>query len=431
MSNSTPFNILIIYLFFEYARPSTFIPMINYLRPGIIIILLLIAILFKDGHLTDPEPLKKYPTKPFLLLIILMLIHIPIATNNYWALQIFKNTFFLFVIYLGIISYVDSSDKIQTFVFAWIVINTLCALNGIINGGMIPGSAFMGDENDFALVMNMTIPIAFFMFPAVDSRNKKIFLALSIVLCSMGSVLSLSRGGFIGLVTVGFYCWIKSTKKVASAIIIVVLVLVAVSFAPPTFLDEIKSITEENIESGTGHDRWYMWQRGWDMFLDNFFIGVGQGNYPYNVGNYEPEDISVYWYSHAGRVAHSLYITLISELGILGLILYYLMISSIYKGIGKRISTIDYKQSSSRDNKLSQASIKPHISCYKSTVKGMYGALCGYFVTGVFLSVLYYPHLYLVIAVLSAVKITMKNEEINSLNNDGIANQKIILEHFE
>lgn len=415
MSYITPFNLLIIYLFFEYGRPQAFFPIINYLRPGIIIIAVLIIILLRSNRLLYFESIKTPQTLSFLLLLVLMFFHIPIATNNYWALQIFKNTFALFVIYLTIISYLDTFEKITKFVFCWILINAFCALNGIMHGGMVPGSAFMGDENDFALVMNMTIPIAFFMFLISNSGTKKTFLAFSILLCSLASVASLSRGGFIGLVIVGCYCWIKSKKKVTSAIIVSVLVFIIALFAPQTYWDEVKSITEENVSSGTGYARWYMWQRGWDMFLDNFVIGVGQGNYPYNIAQYEPEDISVYWRSHAGRPAHSLYITLLSELGVVGAFLYYRMISKPYMGIRRRLAVLINMQSKYNGEQISQDTTHHYILYYRYLFFGMTGALVGYLVTGIFLSVLYYPHLYIIIALLGALKNIVDNTEgINS-----------------
>lgn len=412
MSNNTLFKVLVLYLFFEYARPQSFISLINYFHPGIIIVLILIIALYINGRLIDIERLKENPTKYFLLLLLLMAIHVPIATNNYWALQIFKNTVALFVVYLGIINYVDSYDKLRSFVIIWIIINMLGAFNGVMNGGRIPNSAFMGDENDFALVMNMTIPMAFFMFPTADSGKKKILLACCIFFCALGSVLSLSRGGFIGLAAVGFFCWMKSSKKVATAIIVTVLAILVLSFAPVTYMDEIKSITEENVSSGTGYARWYMWQRGWDMFLDNFVIGVGQGNYPYNVGRYEPEDISVYWHSHAGRPCHSLYVTLISELGAAGLLIYLTMLIKTTKDVKSRFAALN-KIQLKYDYKVNHPMISPRVGCYRSLILGMYGALFGYLVSGAFLSVLYYPHLYLVLAILVALRNIMKNEEEN------------------
>ena len=51
------------------------------------------------------------------------------------------------------------------------MINLLCAIIGIMNGGRVPGSSFMGDENDFALAMNMIIPLVYFMFQKATSTK--------------------------------------------------------------------------------------------------------------------------------------------------------------------------------------------------------------------------------------------------------------------
>jgi len=116
----------------------------------------------------------------------------------------------------------------------------------------------MGDENDFALVMNMAIPFAYFMFLETNSPRKKIFYLFACCIFIAANVASLSRGGFVGLVPVIFYCWSKTPKKVSSTVIIAIMMGVLYLTAPATYWDEVKSIKEENIKTGTGESRWYL-----------------------------------------------------------------------------------------------------------------------------------------------------------------------------
>ena len=60
------------------------------------------------------------------------------------------------------------------------------------------------------------------------------------------------------------------------------------------------------------------------MWKANPVFGVGQGNYNWNVHFYE--DLNVTGQSSGGRAAHSLYFTLLPELGLLGVTLYVLIL---------------------------------------------------------------------------------------------------------
>jgi len=85
-------------------------------------------------------------------------------------------------------------------------------------------------------------------------------------------------------------------------------------FAPPTYWNEMKTIQTEGSEKGTGKERVESWKAGWRMFLDHPIIGVGALNFGVWFAEYFPERSHMMW----GRVAHSLYFTLIPEMGIIG-----------------------------------------------------------------------------------------------------------------
>ena len=52
----------------------------------------------------------------------------------------------------------------------------------------------------------------------------------------LAAMASLSRGGFIGLASVGAYCWYRSPKKLNALIVVVVAVLFMLVLAPETVL---------------------------------------------------------------------------------------------------------------------------------------------------------------------------------------------------
>jgi len=392
---SFPFLIVLIYLLFEYGRPQTFFPFIRVLHPGWILAIIMSILLIRKGN-------KSYlfitQSKLFIGLIILMSIHGPIATNNYWAFIIWKDTVLYFIVFLSIINFVSDYSRIEPFINLWIIINLIGAIIGIISGGYIPNSAFMGDENDFSLVMNMAIPFSYFMFLENKSKQKKVLYLLATFTFIFATVSSFSRGGFIGLVLVISYCWIKTPRKIVSSLIIIVIVFILALSVPSHYWDEVKSIREENIEAGTGAQRWYFWKVGLRMFLDNPIIGVGQGNYPWVIEKYEDPGGGYQERYHGGRPAHSIYITMLAELGIIGsLILISIIVISLHS-----IHRF-FKLNKALINNNPDANLIHLLNKIKYINYGVLGALIGYLSSGAFLSVLYYPHLWILFAILISV----------------------------
>jgi O-antigen ligase len=382
-----PFYLVLIYLVLDYGRPQSFFPFIDALHPGWFITSVLFFCLISRGALN----LSYVQTKCLALLLLIMTIHVPIAVNNYWAFQTLKVMLIYFIVYLSIANFVDSYPKVERFIDSWIIINLVCAIVGIMNGGKLANSAFMGDENDFALGMNIAIPFAFFMWLHTDRFKKKLLYLCAAGVFVAGAVTSLSRGGFIGLVAVGLFCWLNSPKKVLSSVVIALMVAVLYLTAPATYWDEMATIQKQNTQEGTGGERWYSWKCGWRMFLDNPIIGVGQGNFPWNFERYEPPE-GYEGRLHGGREAHSIYFTLIPELGVVGTILFCTLLGYSLKGMkiiskaGKTHHVSTGGQSHTKKDTIEE------LRKLRYVILGVQGALATYFVTGIFLSVLYYPH---------------------------------------
>lgn len=395
-----PFYLLLILLFFEYVRPQSYLPTLSMIRPALFVyVLLFISLLFRGKALR----IQNTQTKYYFGLVLLMTIHIPIAVNNYWAFEIWKTTCLYFILYLGIVNFVDSLEKLKKLINFGIISIVFCAVIGISKGGRIPYSyaSFLGDENDFALVMNMFIPFAYFMFLETTSKWKKALYLGAISSFVAANIISLSRGGFVGLVAAALYCWLRSPKKILTSIILVLGICILSFTAPSQYWEEVRTIKEENIREGTGSVRWYAWKCGWKMFLDNPIIGVGQGNFPWNFEKYEPPE-GFGGRLHGGMVAHSIYFTLIPELGIIGTFLFFGILWRSYKDISDKI-----RQIQRRTETMQQ---KNNTLCYY--ILAIQGALFAYLVSGVFLSTLYYPHFWLMIAfIVSAANTTISIDQ--------------------
>lgn len=379
-----PYYLLVIYLIIEFIRPQSFVPGMGSLRPGLILFVFMGLYVMAN---IQKFILRDSQTKLFALLLILMTIHVPLAVNNYHAFQVWKGMIYLCLVYTIIINYINTPDLFSEFYEKLLLVLAIVGIVGVINGGRIPNSGFLGDENDFALLMNMAFCLSFFMSLNKKGSGKVFYFVLCGVFLA-GVIFSQSRGGFVGFVPVALFCLYKVKSKGFALLALGLIAIVFASFAPDDYWDEMSTITEENIQSGTGATRWYYWKCGWRMFVDNPVLGVGQGNFPWRISEYEDRE-GYRGRFHGSRPAHSIYFTLLPELGMVGTMIFLLLVKKNF-GTIRRIRT--YAQKELKHINSDQAQY------YDNLGLGLMGAFVGYFFSGIFLSVLYYPHFWVLLA---------------------------------
>ena len=377
-SSKAPWYLILFYLFLEFGRPQDLLGLsvfgLSSLTNAAIGIIL---------FMTMKINFSKQQTKLYLGILGLMIIHGPIATNNFQALMSFKIMALSFVFYLGLITFVDSLSKVQTLVNVWLAVHLWLAVIGISKGGIGVGG-FLGDENDFCMELNMVLPFAFFGLFSATSKLKRFACQGLLPVYLLTITMTLSRGGFIGMSAVGLSCWLRSSRKILSMGLVLLLIGFMLIAAPEKYWHEIESIgSDETMEVGTGGERLYSWGIGFEMFLANPIMGVGQGNFPYVFHDYESTR-TFHGKSVAGREAHSMYVTLLAELGLVGTGLYVGLLYFTWKDLRSIVKAY-------RD----RAGLKPEqaeeLRQAYFLALAIEGSLFGYLVSSIFISTLYYP----------------------------------------
>ncbi|MFH2057210.1 MAG: O-antigen ligase family protein, partial [bacterium] len=122
-----------------------------------------------------------------------------------------------------------------------------------------------------------------------------------------------SRSGVIGLLAVLFFVWLTSKHKIAYATVAALLLAGSWFVLPDQYKERYSSITSSEYDPST-IGRFEAWEAGLQMFLERPFTGVGAGTFgvAYASGEYSERSS---WLQ-----PHSMYIQIIAELGILGLV---------------------------------------------------------------------------------------------------------------
>lgn len=395
--SSFGFYLVMLAMLFEFGRPQDLFPPLRVIPiPSLIDFSLALAI-----FLSGKSNFSNKQTKLWIGLLVFMAMWVPFANNNYHALMTFKDMTLYFFFYLGIVAFVNSTSRMHKIVLMWLGVHAVLAVNGMLHHGHGVGG-WMGDENDFGMEMNVAIPVAFFMYQGASGKSKPIYIAL-LGLFIMALVSTGSRGGFLGLLVVGTYCWLYSPRKIMSLIVGVCLGVLVLIAAPQEYWDRMSTITDDStMETGTAGQRMFTWGIGWEMFLANPVFGIGQGNFPWTLGEYLGGRT---WQtkSLSGRQAHSLYFTLLPELGLVGVIIFGSMVYFSYRDtrVKQLLSTRLVKGVGEPSRELDI-----QFSRAISYGNAILGGIIGYLVTSAFISTLYYPTFWIMMALAVALQNT-------------------------
>lgn len=392
------FYLVMLAMLFEFGRPQDFFPFLKVIPFPTLLDTSLALAVFTSGKAS----FSNIQTKLWMGLLVVMALWVPFANNNFHALMTFKDMTLYFFFYLGIITFVNTTERMQKVILVWLGVHSVLAINGMLHSGRGIGG-WLGDENDFGMEMNVAVAFAFFLYQGTkQARGKVLYLAM-LGLFVLSSIATFSRGGFIGLIVVGTFCWLYSPMKVRSLVLVACVVVLVLVAAPQEYWDRINTITDENTtEQGTAGQRMFTWGIAWEMFLANPIFGIGQANFPWTIGEYMGGRT---WQtkSLAGRQAHSLYFTVLPELGLVGALLFLGMVYFNYKDV-RLCSVIGERQRMTQNKNNEQDSHA--FDEFTWSGNAMLGALVGYLVTSTFISTFYYPTFWILMGLIVALRNT-------------------------
>lgn len=391
-----PFILLLVYLVMEYGRPA------NPLK-----IPLVISVTLFVSWLVQPDKRRSPQLVCFFLLLGVIAVMGPFAVNSFSIFTGFQNmTVQLLCISVPLMHFVSSMRKLRIFLGGWIVVFAYLAVYGLTHAGTGPGG-HIGDENDLALALNMAIPIAFAFMWSARSAPARIASTAAFTLM-VGTVgVTFSRGGFLGLAAVLPYCFFVMTRRKALSVVFVGLAVFALVAAPQTYRNRLGTIVgeAEGTEHGTGELRREFWALARKMFYANPVVGVGLDNFRWNVDYYQSaEERGRVGRSYAGTVAHSVYFTVLAELGACGGVLFGLLIWYTLRDTGRVLRAARRRNApGGGPDETADPTLREDLEAAGLYAHAIRAALIGYLVSGTFLAVLTYPHFWVLVALTVAL----------------------------
>ena len=375
------FFFLFVYLLIEFIRIHDLLQ-IGFLRPGMLATIILAVFVLINGQFAF---ITKRQIRLIGFFVLLLIIYVPLARNNYYAFQIAKGMLIYVPLLLSIVALINTRERLLSLFWIFSLLLAYNAAYGILNGGRGPGS-FVADENDLGLFLVTFLPFLFFLFGQTSKKNKIILFGI-VALALIAVISTFSRGAFVGLLAMGFMYWWYSKNKVKIVFFATVLAVVFFVYSGEKYIQEMSTITDTS--ENTAVSRFLSWEAGWYMFLDNP-LGVGGGNFGIRFDEYQPEEFRR---SMWGRAAHSLWFTLIPETGVIGVLIYFSI-------IGYNLKDIFYL----RNLKTEYSGDDEAAPFFFPLSTALLASLLGFFASATFLSVLYYPQFWILTAVITSAR---------------------------
>jgi hypothetical protein len=375
----------------EFGRPADWFPALQSLRIG------LLAAMWACATVVLA---RSRPVPPIIWLVLaflpLMVLHLFTSYNRYmvylgledFAVLVLGGTLPLSVL-------PGSRRAIRLLLTFWVWIHVTVAIYGIFHHGRGFGP-FLGDENDLALGLNIALGIAIFLWMDTRSLMHRVFLLSAMGLLLAGIVSTISRGGFVGMASLGVYLLAAGPHRRVIAACIVVAVIGLLLLSPPTYWNEVRSIRDATNPKDTGSERLYSWGIAWKMFVEDPIIGAGTKNYSARAWvhqdiDWRNRDASGVKRRHLwGREAHSMYFTLLPEHGLVGVALF----SGILGIVVRSVLRLRRRTRERPDD--------PQARSDSLVASGLAAGLFALLATGTFISVFYYPFFWALVGLLAA-----------------------------
>jgi O-antigen ligase len=231
----------------------------------------------------------------------------------------------------------------------------LSAYGQVGEGGELRYGGPIGESNLWGQILAATLPFIIYRFKFEKNDLRKILLVVSMLLVGSAAIFTSSRGVIVALIVVIPLIALEIRVKPVTVLVGILAAMLAFNFLPSTYKQRIQTLSvlfQPQDPNALSQDDSFIGRKnelvaGLAMAQDYPLLGVGFGNYP----NYYWEYASKLGLSGSSgrssdqeeKLAHSLYVEVLSETGMIGLITFSAFFGLIFTGLldGRRKSLQD------------------------------------------------------------------------------------------
>lgn len=379
------------YLIVEYVRPQSILPSLNVLPWAQTFILLSTLSWIADKN----RRWVKDPANTWMSIFLVVLILAGLTA--YWpeiSRKYFMNFFGWFVIYFLIINIVNNEKRFFIFLLIFLIASFKLAQFGartwamrgfsFTKWGLMGPEGFFQNSGELAIQMLVYTAISYqfaLAFRPWLSPLKYYLVQVGTLFGAMTILGSSTRGGQLGLAIESYFTFLKG-KLTLKTVLVVALISCAGWLALPA---EQKDRISHAGEDDTSRQRLLYWKRGIEMIEQHPVLGIGYFNFPQYFEVHYPQD-KLYKFA---ELPHNIFIQVGTDAGLLGIFVYLMLIYRTFR------TTKDIR-------KIVEKS--PDCVVYATLSRGFDTAFVGFLVAGQFVSVVYYPFMWVHLALVVSLK---------------------------
>ena len=374
-TNRSIIFLLLIYLWMLIATPQYRFPIIGDLHLERIIIFFVVFLLFVKGrNEATHSPVSKLVITFYLLLLVSYLLsaYINVSNAQYWI----ENYWKIILLYFLVIAAIKNIEELQTAIIGIMVIYFVYQLHtwfDFLRGGSyvyqqgvkriigVWSGGGIGSANLFASMSLLSVPYGIYAFSFFKDKRLKLWSVFYITMCVASIIFSGTRGALVALFAYLLLIYSRKNKKLIISITILLLVLfnflpVDLQYRYTDLIFSSNNASElsqaDEIALMSGESRIEGFKDGWRLLLNRPLIGYGPGASPYarkevrKTGGTSFEDVM-------SLQLHSLYGQIMGETGIIGSIIFFILIITINRQLN-----VAYIQTCSF----------PELNVYKTTI---------------------------------------------------------------
>ena len=382
------FKWLCAYLFIEYIQPQNLYPAIDIL-PWAQLSLLAACI----TAVLDPTVKWVKNTGSLLLVLCYFVIFLSaiFAFKPSLAFSKFDIIVNWLILYFLIITIINTEKRFILFLLLFFLVNFKMSqfgfrsflTSGYNSYGVAGSPGWFRNAGDLGIEMTIFVPLVTGFVLALREywgKYKKYFFYFVPITGLVTIIATASRGALLGIVATGLWFLIKSRLGIKALIGVLVVGGLMYAVLPPEMLGEFESAGEDR----TSEMRLALWSFGMEVAHEYPVLGIGYYNW-----------VDYCWYVNPNGVGdrglcsvqHNTLVQSVSETGLIGLIMYVSVIIFIFIANAR--------------TRVNARRINNKFMLY--TAHGLDGGVIAYLVSSFFLSVLYYPMIWVQLAMTVAL----------------------------
>jgi O-antigen ligase len=402
------FSALLAFMFVLFVRPQDQLPVLQALHlADLTAAFALIALV--AGRLARGARMSR--TTPELLLVLalgaVMLATAPFSVWPGGAVAVFTDLYIkVILVFALIVNTVTTRARLERLIQLIVLGTGYIGIRAVVDyargvnlieGGRVVGAVggLFGNPNDMALNMVAFLPLAIILALGRGQPLLRALVLLCVPAIGAAIIFTKSRGGTVGLVAMLLVLLYRLRRhRPGIAALVIAGTLGAVPLLPSSFTERMSSIFNAEADpTGSREARKQLLRESYRAFLDHPVFGLGAGQFP----NYRPEDREEAW-----RETHNAVLQVAAELGIVGLVVFSLLIGTGFAAVA-RTGTLLRRPAGHRRARApdgSRARNEP-LELYATA---MAASLTGWFVAAMFASVAYYWTFYVVLGLAGALR---------------------------